>query len=254
MLRSVETNDQGRPPMLWNATELKGYAIHATDGPIGVVSDFLFDDASWTVRWLVVDTHPWLADRRILLPPLAFGHPDEGFRQFLVKLTRDEVKASPESYTDEPVSQQMESRIYSHYGWDPYWGSGYLMTGAISMPFVPPNYLSGVQEPDFGSPRPEPSGDPHLRSMKAVTGYHIEATDGAVGHVEDFLLEESTWSVHFLVVDTKNWWPGKRVLISPRSVRGIDWAENVMRLNLDREKVKDSPTPDDLAQLDRASK
>lgn len=238
--------------MLWNATELKGYAIHATDGLIGVVSDFLFDDANWTIRWLVVDTHHWIGGRRVLLPPSAFGHPDEGFRQFLLNVTRDQVKASPESKTDEPVSRQMESRIYSHYGWDPYWGNGYPMAGAISMPMVPPNYIAGSGNRKFApSALEEQSGEPHLRSMKTVIGYHIEAIDGGVGHVEDFLLQEDTWSVHFLVVDTKNWLPGERVLILPKWVREIDWADNLIWLNLDREKVENSLTPDDLARLDR---
>lgn len=240
--------------MLWNATELKGYSVHATDGLIGVVKDFLFEDANWTIRWMVVDTRSWLHGRRVLLPPSAFGRPDMGFHQFLVKLTRAQVKASPNAITDEPVSRAMEGHIYSHYGWEPYWGGGSMMTGAIVTPFGPPNYLSGLNEPSFASSSSEQQpGDPHLRSIEEVIGYHIEATDRAIGHVEDFLVDESSGSLHYIVVDTKNWRPGKRVLISPKSVRGIDWSDNVIRLSLDREGVKDSFTPDDLAQLDQNS-
>lgn len=239
--------------MLWNATELKGYAVKASDGLIGVVSDLLFEDSSWTIRWLVVDTHEWLAGRRVLLPPAVFGRPDMGFRQFLVNLTRDQVRASPESNTDEPVSRQMESHLYSYYGWDPYWSGDAMISGAIAMPFVPPNYLAGAEDPEFTSPAAEQqSGDPHLRSIEAVIGYHIEATDGAIGHVEDFLIEEAGWSLHDIVVDTKNWWPGKRVLISPRSVCTIDWAQNRMALDVSRQKVQDSPTLDEAAALGRS--
>ena len=115
--------------MLWNASAIKGYAIEASDGDIGTVSDFLFDDATWLVRWLVVDTGNWLSGRKVLLPPSVLGRLYAKDRAFAVKLTIQQVKDSPEIDTDRPVSRQMESKVYDYYGWSPYWGSGLYMGG-----------------------------------------------------------------------------------------------------------------------------
>jgi len=240
--------------MLWNASIINGYAITASDGRLGTVSDFLFDDASWLVRWLVVDTGSWLPGRQVLLPPSVLGHPDTRGKEFSVRLTMQQVKDSPDIETDRPVSRQMETNIYDYYGWSPYWGAGSYMGGS--------GYVGGVMA---ASPSPESrrreeeiadaqrnKDDPHLRSIEAVTGYHIHATDGEIGHVEDFLVEDADWSIHYLVVDTKNWWPGKKVLISPRSAREIDWTDSLVNLNVDRQRVKDSPAYDAATTVDRA--
>ena len=144
-------------------------------------------------------------------------------REFSVKLTKQQVKDSPEIDTDRPVSRQMETSVYDYYGWSPYWGTGFYMGGYGYMPGV-----DGMASPLPGSrgarerrlpTAQRPRTMPHLRSVEAVTGYHIHASDGEIGHVEDFLVEDADWSIHYLVVDTKNWWPGKKVLISPRSAR-----------------------------------
>ena len=120
--------------MLWNASAINGYAIKASDGRIGTVSDFLFDDASWLVRWLVVDTGNWLSGRKVLLPPSALGQLDAKEHEFSVKLTKQQVKDSPEIDTDRPVSRQMETSVYDYYGWSPYWGTGFYMGGYGYMP------------------------------------------------------------------------------------------------------------------------
>ncbi len=240
--------------MLWNASVINGYAIAASDGHLGTVSDFLFDDANWMVRWLVVDTGKWLSGRKVLLPPVALGHPDRNRREFPVRLTRQQVKDSPDINTDRPVSRQMENHVYDYYGWNPYWDTGLYMGGY--------GYMGGVMaaSPSLGSRRREKNsppaqrddGDPHLRSIEAITGYHIHASDGEIGHVEDFLMDDTDWSIHYLIVDTKNWWPGKKVLISPRSAQDVDWTDRLVNLNVDRQRVKDSPTYDASTMVDRA--
>src|SRR5580692_3080029 len=115
--------------MLWHASAINGYAIAASDGQIGTVSDFLFDDASWTVRWLVVDTGNWLSGRKVLLPPSVLGHLDAKKQECSVELTMQQIKDSPETGTDRPVSRQMETSLYDYYGWSPYWGTGFNMGG-----------------------------------------------------------------------------------------------------------------------------
>jgi PRC-barrel domain protein len=240
--------------MLWDASVFKDYAIEASDGRLGTVNDFLFEDISWVIRWLVVDTGNWLSGRKVLLPISALGQPDSAQRQFPVKLTMQQVKDSPDIDTDRPVSRQQETHVYDYYGWDPYWGSSFFpMGGAMATPFVAPFSLSGSKPRDaVGAEARQEEGDSHLRSMEAVTGYHIHAVDGEIGHVADFLVDDANWSIRYVAVDTRNWWPGKKVLISPRSVQAIDWAQRLMNLDVDRQKVKGSPPFDSAKTVDRA--
>ena len=237
--------------MLWKTSALRGCAIMATDGQIGTVSDVLFDDASWLIRWMVVDTGTWLSGRKVLLPPSVLGHADAVEREFRVKLTKAEVEKSPEADTDLPVSRHFEADIYRYYGWSPYWGGGMGMygygTGALAAPNPSPQrqdeIIADIKRGD---------DDPHLRSVAAVTGYHVHATDGEIGHVSDFLIEDADWSVHYLVAETRNWWPGQHVLISPRSVHMIRWTERLVYVEADREKIKASPPYDPSMTIDRA--
>jgi len=236
--------------MLWNASSIYGYAIEASDGPLGTVSDLLFEDTNWAARWFVVDTGGWLSGRKVLLPLSALGQPDRALRRFPVKLTMQQVKDSPDVDTDQPVSRQMEARVYSHYKWDPYWGGSNFNMNAMATPFVTPLWST---PPDPRNADDQPAkGDPHLRSVTAITGYHIHATDGEIGHVDDLLIDEIDWSVSYISVDTSNWWLGQKVLISPRSVRKIDWAERLIYLDVDRQKVKDSPAVEPNTTVDQA--
>ena len=225
------------------------------------VSDFLFDDASWLVRWLVVDTSKWLSGRKVLLPVSALGHLDQKKEQFSVRLTMQQIKDSPDIDADRPVSRQMETHVYDYYGWRPYWGTASTWAAtAISVAWaswVAPcltGFLPTSDGARSGLPTPCPArrGDPHLRSVAAVTGYHIHAGDGEIGHVEDFFVEDADWSIHYLLVDTRNWWPGKKVLISPHSVQTIDWTHKLVNLNVDRRVIKDSPAYEPGMIIDRA--
>lgn len=241
--------------MLRHKSEIDGYAIHASDGLIGTVSDFLFDDATWLVRWLVIDTGNWLPGRKVLLPPSALANINHIGRQFAVRLTKQQVQECPEVESDRPVSRQMETNIYSYYGWSPYWGAGSYLGmvgyggGMVGTAGERPS-LELMQREKAIDDAQRNNDDPALRSAKEVTGYHIHASDGEIGHVEDFLVEDDDWSIHYLVVDTKNWWPGKKVLISPMSVRKIEWADRRVNLGADRRKVKDSPAYDPSMTVD----
>ena len=239
--------------MLKNASGLHAYAVSASDGRLGSVSDLLFDDVSWLVRWLVVDTGNWLSGRRVLLPVSVLGHLDPEGHEFPVRLTMQEIKDSPDIDSDRPVSRQMETNVYDYYGWRPYWGAGYYMGGFGFMggSMAPAPSPQAIRHADEIADAHRSNDDAHLRSIHAVAGYHIHASDGEIGHIEDFLVEDADWSIHYLVVDTKNWWPGKRVLISPRSALEIDWANKLVNLDVDRQKVKDSPAYDPSMPIDR---
>ena len=231
--------------MMQVISALKGYAIEVSDGRMGAVSDFLFDDASWRVRWLVVDCGDWLTGRKVLIHPSAISRADLEQRQFLVSLTKAQVEMSPELAEDQPVSQQMENQLYTYYGWDPLWGGPYLSgtPGAIASPFMAPPYFGlGLSAGEaHGEGASLPGSDPHVRSVEEVTGYHIHAVDGELGHVENFMIDDGDWSIQYFIVDTANWWFGKRVLISPLAVKSIDWYDRHVELDVTREKVKSSP-------------
>ena len=235
--------------MLLAGSALKNYTIAASDGGIGTVSDFLFDDTTWKMRWLVVDTGNWLPGRKVLLHPSAIGRADYGEQALPVDLTKAQVKDSPTIAQDEPVSLQMQDDLYGYYGWDPLWGGSSLFGGyrdtlgmpLAGMPFGGQAATMGPRDDMLLDERHRHDGDPHLRSMAAVTGYHVQATDGAIGHVEDFLIDDETWFTRYLVVDTKNWWFGQQVLLSPHAMQSISWSEHQVSTGLSRDQVKGSP-------------
>lgn len=232
--------------MLWRSTTLIGSGIRAKDGEVGSISDLLFDETNWAVRWVVVDTGTWLTGRRVLLPPSCFGAPGGVTLEYTVDLTRKQVEESPEIGFDAPVSRQLESRVYGHYGWTPYWNLGYAPP--LAVPGVLPMTGQPAPTPDQ---REEPSGDPHLRSTLEVTGYYVHATDGDIGHVEEFLVDDEPWTIRYVVVDTANWWPARKVLLSPRWFREIDWATQKVDVTVTREQVKASPDYDPSTLLQR---
>jgi hypothetical protein len=239
--------------MLRHASQINGYAIGASDGPIGAITDLLFDDVTWRVRWLVVDTSAFLIGPRVLLPPSALSHINHIGRQLSVQLTKQQVKNSPGVDTDEPVSRRMETNLYDYFGWSPYWSAGFYMGGyGYDGGVLPPAGLGFTPRAGQTEDALPADGDRHLRSIREVTGYRVEARDGDVGHVADFLLEDVDWSLHYLVIDTKTWWPGKKILISPRSIEATDWQTRTLTLDVDRQQVKDSPAYDGSQEVDRA--
>jgi sporulation protein YlmC with PRC-barrel domain len=229
--------------MLWNASAMTGYKIEARDGQIGTVSDLLFEEVGWAIRWLVVDTGDWFPGRKVLLPLSALGQPDPALRQFPIKLTMAQIKASPGTDWDQPVSRQLEARIYDHYAALPYWDSDLPGGLNVNTVFAGTSGHIGLllAAGSDGIGQPIGHGDPHLRSIAEVTGYAIEATDGMIGHVEDLQMETDSWQVRYVLVKTGNWWPGEKVLISPQSVELIDWVQETIHLGVTRQKVKDSP-------------
>jgi len=230
--------------MMQVISALKGYAIEASDGRIGIVVDFLFDDASWRVRWLVVDCGTWLTGRKVLIHPSAISLADAEQHRLPVTLTKAQVEESPELAEDQPVSQQMENQLYTYYGWDPLWSGPYLSEppGAMTWPYMPPPYFGlGLADMAHGEGASLKRADPHLRSVDELTGYHIHAVDGEIGHVENFMIDDGDWSIHYFIVDTRNWWSGKHALISPLAVKSIDWFDRHVEIDVSREQIESSP-------------
>ena len=220
-----------------------GYAVRATDGDLGKVHEFYFDDATWTIRYMVVETGNWFFGRRVLVSLFALGKPDWESRTFSVKLTCDQVRNSPDINTERPVYRRHEVELHEYYQWPRYWEGGYGGTFGIT-PFP-------LFEKTLVRVSPESAGmdDPHLRSTHHVIGYHIRATDGEIGHLADFLVDDENWALQNLVVDTGNWMPGKEVLISFKGINSVNWAEASVYLDRSRESVKNGPEYDPLKTM-----
>jgi len=219
---------------------LIGFTIGATDGEIGKVKEFYFDDSTWTIRYLIVETGSWLFGRKILLSTEALLTPDWEKQIFHVDLTMEQIKGSPEIDTDKPISRQHETDLLNYYPWgDYYWsGDSSILGVGMSYPIV---LNHEVKEEANETATKKSHNDPHLRSTNRVKGYSIKTTDGEIGDVEDFIINDQTWSISFMEVDTGNWFPGKKVLIAPTLIENIDWSTYSVSVHATEEQVKNSP-------------
>jgi hypothetical protein len=181
----------------------------------------------------------------VLLAPAAVGGVDAERSEIVTGLTRRQVEGSPSVETERPVSRQQETELHAHYGWQPYWTVP-PMVGTLA-PFWGPAMPETAQPPGEArvaeevAAREREHADPHLRSAREVEGYHVAAADGEIGHVEDFLLDDRDWAIHLLGIDTANWLPGRKVVISPAWLRGIDWSDQRILVDLSRQQIKGSP-------------
>lgn len=210
--------------MLNLAKTVTGYGLNSLDGEIGAVKEFYFDDQYWAIRYLVAETGRWLPGRQVLISPHALGLVNAENRSISVKLNKRQIELSPDLSVDKPVSRQFEEGYYGYYGWPTYW-SGQYMWG----PFP-----GLVQDKDSirTLPRSKEHGNLHLRSTREVAGYHISASDGDIGHVTDFIIDDETWAIRYLLVDTLNWWPGKKILLGPQWIERVSWGESKIFINL----------------------
>ncbi|MDQ2687426.1 MAG: PRC-barrel domain-containing protein [Armatimonadota bacterium] len=233
--------------MLRELKELHGNALHATDGEIGSVDEVLFDDEHWTVRYLVVNTGDWLRCRRVLIAPSLLGTLDWDQHTLNVGLTRDQVEASPDVDTDAPVSRQWETDYHDHFALPYYWAGpaqwGGLGPGIAGM-MGDPGALMASGEGDERLSQPvadEQPQDSHLRSTREVTGYGVVALDGHLGHIDDFIVDDEAWRIRFLAVDTRDWWPGKKVLLPTEWIGRILWPERTVAVEVTRDQVRSGP-------------
>jgi uncharacterized protein YrrD len=226
--------------MLFDLRSMIGYPVRASDGDLGTVLDFYFDDTTWTIRYMVAETGTWLSGRKVLISLVTLGKSDWKSRTFSVNLTCDQVRKSPDIDTERPVYRQHEVELHEYYQWPRYWEGAYGGTFGIT-PY--PLFENDSGQESSGSDRMD---DPHLRSTRHVTGCHILATDGGVGYVGDFVVDDETWTLRNLVVNTGKWLPGRKVLISPAWIKSFNWADSSVCLDHSREAVKNCPEFDPL--------
>ena len=219
--------------MLSKAKELKGYRLSSVDGEIGKVEGFYFDDRHWTIRYLVADTGNWLTGRQVLISPYALNCVIKSEKHLSVDLTKKQIEDSPPLDSHKPVSQQFENDYVGYYGWPAYW-SGSSIWGDYP-------YIERDRNKWGRSTKGAKEWDRHLRSTREVTGYRLQTLDGEIGHIDDFIIDDETWSIRYLIINTANWWPGKKVLVSPHWIERVSWNLSEVYVNLSRDTIKESP-------------
>ena len=235
--------------MLTKTTHLKGFVIRASDGELGTVDQLYFDDETWAIRYLTVETGGWLGGRSVLISPISIVHTDWADKRLDVALTKKQVENSPDIDTHQPVSRQHEAAYLGYYGYPNYWEGPYLWGSAffpadLAIPFTTP------MEPMEPRIRRE-STDSHLRSTEAVTGYQFEAADGEIGHVDGFVVDDEAWAIRYIEVATRNWLPGTKVLVSPAWIERVSWTDCRVYTGLSRDTVRNGPEYDESMPITR---
>jgi hypothetical protein len=225
--------------MLTNTAHLKGLTIRAIDGEIGTVDQLYFDDDTWAIRYLTVDTRGWLGGRQVLISPISVIHIDWDDKRIDVTLTKKQVENSPDIKTHEPISRQYEAGYLGYYGYPKYW-AGPNLWGQGFYPSALP-LAANVSRDIVAEKINKESTDLHLRSLEGVDGYYLEAKDGEIGHVNGFVMDDEAWAIRYFEVATRNWWPGRKVLISPAWIERVSWAQSKVYVALSREAIKGAP-------------
>ena len=228
--------------MLRSIRQLYGKTLRTSDADIGHVKDFYFNDQQWVVRYVIADTGTWLLGRLVLISPRAFGNFHQDGDRLLVNLTRQQIENSPAMESHKPVSRQYEEEYNRYYGWPSYW-DGEGMWGVSGFPSP---YLKPSKQASRGS-HLHSGGDPHLRSTQALSGYRnfsgyqIQASDGTIGHVKDFIMDDESWAICHLVVETGHWFSRREIVISPKDIDRIRYEESKVFVKVTKEAILAAP-------------
>ncbi|MEJ2024010.1 MAG: PRC-barrel domain-containing protein [Deltaproteobacteria bacterium] len=232
--------------MLRSSRNLMEIVIQAEDGEIGRCKDFLVDEMSWIIRYMVADTSKWLPGRKVLIPPDVLKTPDWDLKHIPVQMTRAQIEQSPVLDEDAPVSRRYEKRYYGHFGWPPYWvGSAAL--GEVPNPYPISEMQSHVEDKNTDPKKP------HFPSLKQLRDFPVKAEGEDVGHLHDCMMDLPDWIVRYLVVDISKWYQlkARKILLIPEAVTNIDLIDREIRTNIMREDMKNCPEYNEETPLDR---
>jgi len=210
--------------MLRSILSLRNFTMSATDGEIGKVKDFYFDDHTWTLRYLVVETGSWLVGRKVLISTTALHAPDWDSHTFPVNLTKEQIKHSPDIDTEKPVTRQHEMELTNHYSW-PWQGGGigFMTTGMVGGVIAPDVPLDDRIADETRHHESANRSEKHLRSFKQLSGFELRSTDENLGEVHDFLLNDTDWTLPYLIIEAGNWYSGKKIVAPTRFIDNVEW-------------------------------
>ena len=232
-----------------NLNEAIGSLVHAKDGNIGRIIDFLFDDHKWTIRYLVVETVGWQAWHKVLLSPHAILKHDWESREITVNLTKEQVRNSPDMHTAKTVSREYEAELHHYYSWPLYWGTAGLYGVGVPLTDYVPASLIRMNESGERISSYKPKGDPNLRSILETTGYKALADNKDIGQVESFFADDETWVISYMLIDSMKLMPGKKILISPHWISDVSWFDSEVYIDLTVRAIKDCPEFDYLTAI-----
>jgi hypothetical protein len=215
---------------------VRAFVLAARDGVVGRAEDLYVEDATWTVRYLVVKENAWLAGRQVLISPIAVGKIDDARRAVAVQLSIDQVKNSPPADSDKPVSRQYEEEYFRYYGWPLYWSGEERWGGSV--------YPMDMAIPNISAVLREPGGNPHLHSVADMLGYGVRARDGHAGEVRDVIFDDETWALRYIVVNTRDSLPGREVLVPSRCIGHVAWDDSAVTVDLAGDQVRGAPEYD----------
>lgn len=218
-------------PVLTRARALLGYTLSVANEEIGQLKEFYFDDRHRVVRYLVADTGDWLADRQVLFSPYARDSVSRELRRILLRVTKRQLEESPRLGGDEPVSEQFEDAYSRFHGWPKYWCGPYVWGHSAHINRDRRRWQESAED---GWAR-------QVRSTDGVIGNYVQTTDGEIGQVEDFIIDDDVWAIRYLIISTRNWWPGKRVLVAPQWIQRVNWGKGKMFVDLSGEVIRRSP-------------
>lgn len=218
--------------MLRSLKSIKGLKVEARDGHIGHVDDFYFDDDNWIVRYFIIETGNWLLERKVLISPASVLNADWKRQSISVSLSKEQIENSPPIEEDKPVSRQKEWELTQYYAWPTYWP-----INKVGIPADEDAITHALEMQELNSE----NGDEHLRSAHEVFNYNVQASDGHIGSVSDLIVEEESWAIRYLVVNTNKLLPGKKVLLSPSWTELISWSTQTVHADLNKETIKNGP-------------
>jgi sporulation protein YlmC with PRC-barrel domain len=224
--------------MFHSLRQLTGYAVHTQDGEsVGAVSNFLFDDLRWIVRYMVLDSSQVFNVKRVLLSPVVFGVPDRESEIFPVQLDAGQIAQSPDVGEIDPITRREELIVHEFYHWPAYWEEAHevppLEEGMVGWSVT-------EMMTDVEAQRKEQAGEenPYLRSFAEAVGYSIFSRDGEnPGELYDLIVHQQNWRILYMVISTGGILPARKVLLSPSSIVKFDWENSGLELNLTRDTI-----------------
>lgn len=228
--------------MLRSIAELPGSTAVGSDGTMGKVVSVYFDDVSWAVRYLGVDSGSWLKTKIVLLSPRAIK--DLAAKSVYFDISRHKLDSCPDAATHLPVARQYEQALHDHFNWPYYWDYQTFRNAAplavSETGFGAQNRIEAVEQ--MRQQQIAQQGyDAHLREFDEVLHYTLSAQDGTIGHVDDFIVELPWWVIRHVVVKTKNFLPGASVLLDVRWVRQVVFEDKQLVVDVKREAVRHAP-------------